>query len=63
MNNQEKSCPHCKTRLSSTGSAFEIVRRGISSADTPAGLPVTLVTCPKCGYIELYNLRVTASLV
>ena len=63
MNNQVKSCPHCKTPLKPTGSAFEIVRRGINSSDTAAGLPVTLVTCPKCGYIELYSLRVTAGMV
>ena len=62
MDNRVKTCPHCKTQLRSTGSAFEIVRGGMGSPDTAAGLPVTLFSCPKCGYIELYNLRVTASL-
>lgn len=62
MDSQVKICPHCRIQLRSTGSAFELVRRGINSADTAAGLPVTLYSCLKCGYVELYSLRITASL-
>ena len=57
-----KTCPYCKLPLRSSGGTFEIVRRGMSAADSHARLPVSLYSCPKCGYTEMYNLRVTAGL-
>ncbi len=52
-----KICPRCQTQLKQGEGAFELVRKGISSTELPTGLPVTLYSCPKCGYIELYDLK------
>ncbi len=59
MDYPAKTCPHCKAQLEQKEGAFELVRKGASSSDSPPGLPVSLYSCPQCGYIELYNLRVT----
>ena len=59
MNYLTKTCPHCKAQLQPADGAFELVRRGASGSDSYPGLPVSLYSCPQCGYIELYNLKVT----
>lgn len=53
-----KVCPHCKVQLQLSEGAFEVVRRGTASSESAPGLPVSLYSCPQCGYIELYNLKV-----
>jgi len=53
-----KTCPRCKAQLQPGEGAFELVRRGISGSEPSTGLPIALYSCPKCGYIELYDLRV-----
>jgi len=58
MDYPSKTCPHCKTQLQQEDGAFELVRRGMGGSESSTGLPVTLYSCPKCGYIELYDLRV-----
>ncbi|MBA7604466.1 hypothetical protein ES703_11588 [subsurface metagenome] len=40
--------------------AFELVRRGMVGLDSSPGLAVTLYFCPRCGYVELYNLKVVS---
>ena len=62
MNNIAKVCPHCRTQLKSETSVFELARRGTVGPEHTAGLPVTVFSCPKCGYMELYNLRVSGRL-
>ena len=62
MNYPSKACPHCKAQLEQKEGAFELVKRGLAGADSSSGLPVSLYACPQCGYIELYNLRVTGSI-
>jgi len=62
MNYPTKTFPHCKAQLEQKEDAFELVRKGMSSSDSSPGLPVSLYSCPQCGYIELYNLRVTGSI-
>ncbi len=59
MNYPAKICPHCKAQLEQKEGAFELVKRGNASANSAPGLPVSLYSCPQCGYIELYNLLVT----
>ena len=59
MNYPTKICPHCKTQLEQKEGAFELVKRGMASADSSPGLLVSLYSCPRCGYIELYDLKVT----
>jgi len=59
MNYLTKTCPHCGTQLQQKEGAFEMVKRGIANSDPSPGLPVSLYSCPQCGYIELYNLKVT----
>ncbi|MBA7683784.1 hypothetical protein ES703_92169 [subsurface metagenome] len=39
--------------------AFELIRKGMGSSESASGLPIVLYSCPQCGYIELYNLKVT----
>jgi len=58
MNHPTKICPHCKAQLQPSESAFELVKRGMVSSDSSPGLPVLLYSCPQCGYIELYDLKV-----
>jgi len=53
-----KTCPYCKAQLQQGNGAFELVKKGMAGSEPSAGLPVTLYFCPKCGYIELYDLRV-----
>ena len=53
-----KICPRCKAQLQQSEGAFELVKRGAVSSDSSSGLLVSLYSCPQCGYIELYNLRV-----
>jgi len=53
-----KICPRCKTPLESSDGAFELVRRGVAGSEHPPGLPVSLYSCPQCGYIELYDLKI-----
>ena len=62
MNYLTKTCPHCGTQLQQKEGAFELVKRGMTMtiADSSPGLSVSLYTCPQCGHIELYDLRVTA---
>jgi len=55
-----KTCPRCKAQLQQGDGAFELVKRGISGSDYSPGLSVTLYFCPRCGYIELYDLRVVS---
>ncbi len=63
MNYAGKICPHCKTQLQSSQGAFELVRKGMANTDSSSqGLPVSLYSCPQCGYIELYNLRIVGRL-
>ncbi len=63
MNYPAKICPHCKIQLQQKEGAFALVKRGVAnSSDTSSGTSVSLYSCPQCGYIELYNLRVTARL-
>ena len=62
MNYTTKTCPHCQTQLQPSEGAFEMVRRGMAGSETPPGLPVSLYSCPQCGYLELYNLRVIGQL-
>ena len=59
MNYTTKTCPHCQVQLQPSEGAFELVRRGMADPEPPPGLPVSLYSCPQCGYLELYNLRVT----
>ena len=58
MDYPTKTCPRCKAQLRQGDGAFELVRRGITGSDYSPGLSVTLDYCPRCGYIELYNLKV-----
>jgi len=58
MNYSIKICPYCKEQLQQSDGAFELVRRGMGSPEPSTGLPVSLYSCPKCGYIELYDLKV-----
>ncbi len=60
MDYPSKTCPHCQGQLQPGSGAFELVKRGTTgSAEPSPGLPVSILSCPRCGYIELYNLRVT----
>ncbi len=60
MDYPSKTCPHCRTQLQQKEGAFELVRKGMVNLASATGLPVSLYSCPQCGYIEFYNLRVTA---
>ena len=53
-----KLCPRCKTQLQQGNGAFELARRGIAGSEHAAGLSVAIYSCSKCGYIELYDLKV-----
>ncbi len=53
-----KTCPHCKVQLQLSEGAFELVKKGIVSSESSPGLSVSLYSCPQCGYIELYDLKV-----
>ncbi len=52
-----KTCPRCLTPLRQGDGAFELVKRGAGGSESSPGLPVALYSCPKCGYIELYDLK------
>ena len=54
-----KTCPHCKVQLQPEQGVFGLVRKGAGGSDSSSSLPVSLYSCPQCGYIETYNLRVT----
>lgn len=58
MDYSAKVCPHCKVRLQPSEGAFELVRMGTVSPESSPVLPVSLYSCPQCGYIELYNLKI-----
>ena len=58
MDYPTKTCPRCKAQLQPGDGALELVRRGISASDYSPGLSVTLYYCPRCGYIEPYDLKV-----
>ena len=55
-----KNCPRCKTQLKQGDGAFELVRKGAMSLEHLPGLSVSLYSCPMCGYIELYDLKVVS---
>ena len=48
-----KTCPRCKARLQQADGAFQLVSKGAGSPEPSPGLPVTVYSCPECGYIEL----------
>ncbi|MBI4188671.1 MAG: hypothetical protein HY529_05655 [Chloroflexi bacterium] len=58
----DKICPHCKAALQPSQGAFELVKRGMTNADFSPGIPISVYSCPQCGYMELYNLKITARL-
>ena len=58
MDYPAKTCPHCKVQLQPSEGAFELMKMGAVSTEPSPGLPVSLYSCPQCGYIELYNLKV-----
>ena len=60
MNSVTKICPRSQAQLQTGDGAFELVKKGIASADYSPGLSVTLYVCPGCGYIELYDLKVVS---
>ena len=60
MDYPTKTCPHCKVQLQLSEGAFELVRRGTVGSDSSPGLTISLYSCPRCGYIELYNLKVVS---
>ena len=57
-----KTCPRCQTQLRQGDGAFELVRKGPVGSESLPGLSVTLYSCPTCGYIELYDLKVVGRL-
>ena len=57
-----KVCPHCKAQLRQLDGAYELVKKGMAASEHAPGRPVTLYSCPNCGYIELYDLRVSGRL-
>ena len=61
MDYETKTCPRCQAQLQQGNGAFELVKKGITgSSEHFPGLSVTLYFCPKCGYIELYDLKVVS---
>jgi len=62
MDYSTKTCPHCKTQLQPSEGAFELVRKGMPGSESLPGLSVSLYSCPQCGYIELYDLKVAGRL-
>ena len=60
MDYPTKICPRCKEQLQLGDGAFELVRRGMVGSEYSPGLSVTLYFCPRCGYIELYDLKVVS---
>ena len=58
MDYPTKICPRCKTQLQHGNGAFELVRKGAVGSESLPGLSVTLYSCPQCGYLELYDLKV-----
>ena len=60
MNSVVKICPRCQVQLQQGDGAFELVKKGITGSEHSPGLSVALYFCPKCGYIELYDLKVVS---
>ena len=61
MNSVTKICPRCQAQLQQGNGAFELVKKGITgSSEHLPGLSVTLYFCSRCGYIELYDLKVVS---
>ena len=58
MDYPAKTCPQCKAQLRQENGAFELVKKGMIGSEHLPGRSVTLHFCPKCGYIELYDLGV-----
>ncbi len=58
MNSVTKICPRCQAQLQPGDGAFELVKKGITGSEHSPGLSVALYFCPRCGYIELYDLKV-----
>jgi len=58
MDYPAKTCPHCKVQLQLNEGAFELVKKGTVNSESSSGLSVSLYSCPRCGYIELCDLRV-----
>ncbi len=60
MDSLTKICPRCRAQLRQGDGAFALVKKeGAGGSDSATRLPVVPYICPKCGYIELYDLRVT----
>ncbi|MBA7669786.1 hypothetical protein ES703_77920 [subsurface metagenome] len=60
MDYPTKLCPRCKTQLQQGDGAFELVRKGTVGSEHSPGLSVAIYSCPGCGYIELYDLKVVS---
>ncbi len=60
MNAVTKICPRCQAQLQPGDGAFELVKKGITGSEHSPGLSVALYFCPRCGYIELYDLKVVS---
>jgi len=58
MDYPTKTCPRCKAQLKPGDGAFELVKKGITGSEHSPGLSIALYFCPRCGYIELYDLKV-----
>ncbi len=58
MDYPTKICPRCKVQLQQGDGAFELAKRGTASLQHSPGLSVALYFCPRCGYMELYDLKV-----
>ena len=58
MNSVTKICPQCQAQLQQGDGAFELVKKGVTGSEHSPGLSVALYFCPRCGYIELYDLKV-----
>ena len=57
-----KTCSRCNAPLQQWDGAFELARKGAANPEHSSGPSVSVYCCPKCGYIELYSLRVTSSI-
>ena len=57
MNSVVKICPRCEAQLRQGDGAFELVKKGITGSEHSPGHSVALYFCPRCGYIELYDLK------
>ena len=57
-----KTCPRCRAQLRQGDSALELVKKGTTGVEHTPGLTVIPYLCPKCGYIELYSLKVAGGI-